>query len=38
MTSRVEKGITVDVRVSMAYNQWTRFKDFIDPSYDPLRR
>ena len=38
MTSRVEKSITVDVRVSMAYNQWTRFKDFVDPSNDPLRR
>ena len=38
MTARVEKGITVDVRVSMAHNQRTQLKDFIDPSYGPLRR
>jgi uncharacterized membrane protein len=28
MTTKVEKSITVDVPVSMAYNQWTQFEDF----------
>ncbi len=28
MTTKVEKTITVDVPVSMAYNQWTQFEDF----------
>lgn len=28
MSSKVEKRIVVDVPVSSAYNQWTRFEDF----------
>jgi carbon monoxide dehydrogenase subunit G len=28
MTTKVEKSITVDVPISMAYNQWTQFEDF----------
>jgi len=28
MTTKVEKSITVDVPVSMAYNQWTQFEEF----------
>ncbi|MCW2833436.1 MAG: cyclase/dehydrase, partial [Nocardioides sp.] len=28
MTTKVEKNITVDVPVSMAYNQWTQFESF----------
>ena len=28
MTTRVEKSVTVDVPVDMAYNQWTQFEEF----------
>ena len=28
MTTKVQKSITVDVPVSMAYNQWTQFEEF----------
>ncbi len=28
MTTKVEKSVTVDVPVDMAYNQWTQFEDF----------
>jgi uncharacterized membrane protein len=28
MTTKVEKSVTVDVPVSMAYNQWTQFEEF----------
>jgi ribosome-associated toxin RatA of RatAB toxin-antitoxin module len=28
MTTKVETSITVDVPISMAYNQWTQFEDF----------
>ncbi|MDT0214469.1 SRPBCC family protein [Rothia sp. ARF10] len=28
MTSKIEKSVTVDVPVEMAYNQWTQFEEF----------
>ena len=28
MTTKVQKSITVDVPVTMAYNQWTQFEEF----------
>ena len=28
MTTKVEKSVTVDVPVDMAYNQWTQFEEF----------